>query len=256
MKREEILRTKRGLEFPLVPLPFCRFCTNPIAEKWATIGGRCFACKERLGSGQTRLGPDSPEPAAGLRASDAGIHPYAFGRAVAVGLYVKDAPDKGEFGRHVYALKYHEQGATDLAEALDTVLRERFPDIRFDLVVPMPPEPENQRNAPLLLTRAFASRRDCPTLIALSLDPEYRSDKHASALQKFNATKERFRVHSEQRFGGKRILLVDDIMTTAGHAHWGSTALMQRGAASVDVAVLARNFDRQSLKFIGYTGRV
>lgn len=256
MNRETLFRTSRGTEFPLIPPPFCKHCTNPISEKWAKISGRCWFCYERLRTASATFGAEGPISDPPELKADGDPQPFFFGRAVAVGLYVPDAPHKGEFGQLVAAFKYHGQGGPDLAEALDLVLKNRFPEVRFEVLIPIPPEPGNPRNAPLVLARTFAARREGRVVQALSLAPGYKSNKGASREQKFDATKDQFRVHDEKKITGKRIGLIDDVMTTGGHAHWASKALLEKGASGVTAIVLARNFDLDSLRAIGYDGRI
>src|SRR5205823_8815370 len=50
-----------------------------------------------------------------------------------------------------------------------------------------------------------------------------------------------FRVSRRAQVSGKRVLLVDDVMTTGATAHEGSRALLEAGAAAVYVATVARS---------------
>jgi len=50
-----------------------------------------------------------------------------------------------------------------------------------------------------------------------------------------------FRVSRRARVAGRRVLLVDDVMTTGATAHEGSRALLEAGAAAVLIATLARS---------------
>ena len=50
-----------------------------------------------------------------------------------------------------------------------------------------------------------------------------------------------FRAARPNKIAGKRILLVDDVMTTGATAHEGSRALLEAGAATVCVATVARS---------------
>ena len=47
-------------------------------------------------------------------------------------------------------------------------------------------------------------------------------------------------MHAPARVAGKRVLLVDDVFTTGATAEACTRALLDAGAASVDVLVLAR----------------
>src|SRR5438034_8182713 len=50
-----------------------------------------------------------------------------------------------------------------------------------------------------------------------------------------------FRAARPAKIAGKRVLLVDDVMTTGATAHEGSRALLEAGAAAVYVATVARS---------------
>ena len=80
--------------------------------------------------------------------------------------------------------------------------------------------------APVL--RELVRRRRTPPQAGLSL--EARQDN----------VKESFRVRRRERVKGKRILLVDDVMTTGSTATACAVALKKAGAASVVLLTLAR----------------
>lgn len=50
-----------------------------------------------------------------------------------------------------------------------------------------------------------------------------------------------FRVSRRARIAGRRVLLVDDVMTTGATAHEGARALLESGAAAVLIATVARS---------------
>jgi predicted amidophosphoribosyltransferase len=88
----------------------------------------------------------------------------------------------------------------------------------------------------------------------LEIDASYRSGQGLPEAQKFINMKGKVNVIRPEEIVGRRILLVDDIMTTRGAAHWCSGDLLRAGAAVVNVAVAGRSVDMRELEFIGYSG--
>ena len=67
------------------------------------------------------------------------------------------------------------------------------------------------------------------------------AQKHQSRTSRFHNLKGAFEV--EQSLEGKRIILVDDVVTTAATAAEASRCLLLAGAADVVIAALARTPD-------------
>lgn len=110
------------------------------------------------------------------------------------------------------------------------------------LVVPVPLTRSRLRergyNQAALLARALAKRRGWPYGDVLRRTGESapqhtldRRERQANLEGAFRCTKV---------LAGAHVVLVDDVMTTGATVHWAALALLEAGAASVHVAVVAR----------------
>jgi ComF family protein len=208
--------------------PFCAGC-------WARLplldGPACGGC----GRPHPGLGA---APCAACQASPA---PFAFAGAVAA--------YHGGLRRAIHALKYERRAA--VAAPLSRLLAERGPSRLpapprdwADAVVPVPLHParlaERGFNQAELLAAACARRWALPlerralrrvraTAPQAALDAPAR---HANL-------RDAFRVPRPDRVVGRRLLLVDDVLTTGATAAAATRALRAAGAAAVGVLVLA-----------------
>ena len=132
-----------------------------------------------------------------------------------------------------------------LALPLSALLARALPvDERFDLVVPVPLHWRKQWrrgfNQSELLARHLAKRRGIPAVNAL------RRKRHTAVQAGLALAGRRrnvagaFEVRGDMNLSGKRILLVDDVMTTGATAAACASKLKQAGAQSVSLITLAR----------------
>ncbi len=168
--------------------------------------------------------------------------PPPFGRVVAAGVY--DAT----LSQAIQAFKY--QGQIDLDRPLAAVLAAQVAMEwrqglrRPQLLVPVPLHPHRLRqrtyNQSLLLARILGRlweipvaprllRRLCPALPQQGLSAKERRQNLKGAF-----------ILDGEGARGRRILLVDDVLTTGATARECSRTLIAGGAAEVTVAVLAR----------------
>lgn len=196
----------------IVP-PFCRRCGDPVA---GTIEHDfvCYACS-------------GDEPAFDLARSAARYD--------------------GVIGEALRLLKY-EKGiwlAPDLGVLLQRCLDAEYPGQAFDVIVPVPLHRIRRRqrgyNQSGVLARELGRRIGCP------VHPRLLRRKRPTATQTNLTAKERlsnvsgaFQSGKSGALAGRRVLLVDDVMTTGATVNACARALKRGGAASVCVITAAR----------------
>jgi ComF family protein len=190
---------------------FCSCCNTPFANDFPLDEhGVCAACRS------------------GLR---------GFDRAASFGFY------EGPLRSLIHLFKY--SGMKPLARPLAVHLEKALSiDDRYDAVVPVPlhwrKQWERGFNQSELLARHVATRRGVPLLNALRR-------KRPTAVQASLAVAGRrrnvagaFMTKPGAELAGKRILLIDDVMTTGATASACAAALKRGGAKSVSLLTLAR----------------
>ena len=169
-----------------------------------------------------------------------------FGKARAVARY--RAADDARFDPLGAVLRRHKYGLDQsLARALAECLDERLvPDGRdYDVIVPVPLHWRRLYwrgfNQAALLARLLART------MALPVDATSLKRVRATVSQTAHTRQERrrnvrgaFAVRRSERVAGKRILLVDDVITTGATADECARVLKASGALEVDVFALAR----------------
>ena len=154
---------------------------------------------------------------------------------------------EGAVGEALRALKY--DGALwstqDLAGLLFACVQAEYAEVEFDVITSVPLFAPRRRargfNQSALLGEALGRRlrlpfregllrRTLPTVSQTGLTASQRAANVCGA----------FRIGLFRHLAGKRILLVDDVMTTGATVNACSKALKQGGAASVYVVTVAR----------------
>ena len=210
--------------------PFCRPCWTALP---IGVGPGCVMCGE-------------PFPGlAGVLPCDAcrrAPPPYAFARAVAP--YrdgMRDAIHALKFGRRpVLAEPLGRLLATVGAEAAPVALRD-WPDV----LIPVPLHParraERGFNQAELLAAPCADRWRrplCARALVRARPTVPQTDLDAAA-RRANV-RDAFRVVREGEVAGRRVLLVDDVLTTGATVEAAARALRAAGAGAVGVLTLAR----------------
>jgi ComF family protein len=223
--------------------PTCLACRDAVAEAGA-LCPRCWRemrfierpfC-ERLGTPfEQDLGP-------GLISPQAMADPPAYGRARAAARF-EDGPAR----RLVHRLKYSDR--VELAKPIGRWMARAGADIlvEADILAPVP----------LHQFRLFARRFNQAAALAIVVGQEAGKACDLSLLARVKATKPQFGLSraqraenvqgafrvppgAEARAKGKRVVLIDDVLTSSATANAAARALLRAGAASVDVLVFAR----------------
>ena len=198
---------------PLLAAHFCRSCHTPFSNNFPLDeNGLCTLC------------------AGGMR---------GFDRAYSFGFY------EGPLRKLIHLFKY--SGMKPLGKRLAGLLSRALPDEAvegFDAVVPMPLHWRRRWrrgfNQSEILARLVAKERRICVLNAVK---RVRATAVQAGLTNSNRRKNvagAFRVSRKTQVTGKRILLIDDVMTTGATAAACASALKRAGARSVTLLTLAR----------------
>lgn len=222
--------------------PQCMACRAPAGAQ----GALCPACWTQVEfiaaplCGRTGI-PFAYDPGEGIASAEALLTPPRYARARAVACY-------GDVvARLVHGLKYYDRLETApslgrwMARSGAELLRES------DVVVPVPLHVWRclwrRYNQSALLARVVARAGGVPLSIgALKRTRRTRSQVGLSGEQRRANVARAFRVDAARagEIAGRRVLLIDDVLTSGATANACADALLRAGAGAVDVLVFAR----------------
>jgi ComF family protein len=221
--------------------PTCLACRASTAEANAL----CPACWramrfierpfcERLGT------PFEQDLGAGLLSPQAIADPPAFSRARAV-VRFEDGPAR----RLVHRLKYSDRA--ELARPMGRWMARSGADVlaEADALVPVPLHPlrlwTRRFNQSAALAHHIARATGKPSEpFLLARVKATRSQVGLSRTQRAENVQGAFRAPPEARVKGRRLVLVDDVLTSGATANAAARALLRAGASQVDIIVFAR----------------
>jgi ComF family protein len=196
---------------PRVPRPFCLCCGLPLP---AHEDLRCGLCR---------------------------THPPLFATARAYGLYQQ------ELRELIHLFKFG--GRQDLANPLGLRMASAYDPLPADslppVVIPVPLHPKRLRrrgfNQAELLAGTAARILDLPVYShGLKRKKDTLPQSGLSDRQRLENVQAAFEVKTFFPISGRRVLLVDDVLTTGATLNACSKVLLAAGAARVDVLTLAR----------------
>lgn len=203
---------EKALKLRILP-PWCPCCGLPFQQRLVDDSHLCGPCS---------------------------IHLPPFSGARSFGYYMS------ELRQMIHSLKF--RGRRNLsnlfAPLLASVFQGAWTREEVDLIVPIPLHPKRQRER--TFNQAAVLARDLARLLALPYSEQALSRVRYTTPQVGLSDAERL-LNIRQAFvarpessAGKRILLIDDVMTTGATVAGASQALLQGGARRVSVLTLAR----------------
>lgn len=153
----------------------------------------------------------------------------------------------GVMGEALRQLKYEKALwlACDMAELLLSCLQAEYPGREFDLVVPVPLHHVRRRdrsyNQSSVLAYELAKRLHCRMSLGIlrRIRPT-ATQTNLTAAQRLSNVNNAFQSQRKKWLAGRRVLLVDDVMTTGATVNACARALKKGGATSVHVLTVAR----------------
>jgi ComF family protein len=237
----EVLHALGRAVLDLALPPLCPACREPVDGR-----GLCAACWSKLSFITRpyceRLGiPFAYDPGPGILSMEAIADPPAYSRARAAVRF-------DEISRAlVHALKYGDR--LDLAPMMGRWISRAGGELltEADALVPVP----------LHWRRLWARRFNQSAMLAAAISAESKVPVAANALKRVRATAQQvgltrseraaniqgaFRVPAESKplVAGRRLVLVDDVLTSGATVDGCARALLRAGAANVDVLIFAR----------------
>jgi len=149
--------------------------------------------------------------------------------------------------RIIQALKF--QGRRNIADLLGplmaSVFLESWDRDQIDMLVPIPLHPRRRRergfNQSALLARSMARWIAIPVCGRVLTRVRHTAPQVGlTDVERTRNLKDAFRCSDPAKVRGKRILLIDDVMTTGATAASAASALSQAGAQRVSVLTAAR----------------
>lgn len=168
------------------------------------------------------------------------LNPPPYSGARAFGHYM------AELSRVIQEFKFH--GRRNLSGLLTPLLTatffENWTRDDFDLIVPVPLHPRRRRqrgyNQSALLSRSLARRIAVPWFSGLIRTRATLPQVGLTDSQRQENVRNAFRCRNPESVTNKRILLIDDVMTTGATVGSASRALMDAGAFRVSALTIAR----------------
>jgi len=224
--------------------PLCPACRSPVAD----LGGLCPDCWGQLSFITPpyceRLGiPFAYDPGPGVLSMQAIANPPAYQRARAAVRY-------DEIARQlVHSFKYGDR--LDLAPTLGRWMAQAGGSLlaEADALVPVPLHWRRlwarRFNQSAALAQVAAGLCNVPIVHALKRVKATRQQVGLTASERATNVQGAFRVPPPSRteVAGRRLVLIDDVLTSGATLDACARALLRAGAASVDVLVFARVVD-------------
>lgn len=211
----------------------CILCKRSLAG--AGLCPQCIQDMHVKGTGCDCCGRQGPAPLCG----ECHRCPPSYKLARAVGLY------QGQLRQIVHQLKYRREQslAVPMGQLLARVVQQEPAYDQLDLIIPIPLHRSRQWqrgfNQARLLARETGRHLALPVIEELIRVKATTPQTGLLREQRLTNVQGAFAVHDPRKVQGKRILLVDDVLTTGATVEAAASKLLQAGALAVAVVTLA-----------------
>ncbi len=230
----------------LLDLLYPRYCCHCGVRVGSGVGHLCWDCRSELAYIRDPYCRQCGDPPGGVV-----HHDYTCAWCRRTGPAFDQARSVVRYGgaakSAIHALKYHHgiHLRRDLADLLAGGFAAHYRGLSIDAVLPVPLFPTRERertyNQAALLATALAGRIDShaePRLLQRIRDTG--SQIRLTARERRRNVRDAFAVRFPEHVEGRRLLLIDDVMTTGCTCHEAARALKRAGATAVFVLTVAR----------------
>ncbi|MFM8455974.1 MAG: ComF family protein [Ignavibacteria bacterium] len=152
--------------------------------------------------------------------------------------------------RAIYAIKYG--FAQQMAFDFGAYMGLHVPDIEIDALLPVPLHTARLRergyNQSQSIADGISSQTKIPVIQALQRTTYTITQTKFTSMERNKNVHGIFRVHNNQNIRGKRLMLIDDVMTTGSTLEACAETLLESGALSVSAYTIATAVSRKGIQ--------
>ncbi|MBL8820534.1 MAG: ComF family protein [Planctomyces sp.] len=213
---------------------YCQLCRDQMAPE---IRFACSLCG-------AELGPWSKGQGGCVHCRNRTLH---FDSVVCLGMY------RGLLKQALLSAKWSitRVNIQSLAELLCERKAEPLQELQSDVIMPVPQHWKQRLtrhfNPAMIVAQTLSARMHRPLSVnSLRRSRRTMPQKRVPVTQRFSNQEDAFYVLQRDAIHGKRILLVDDVLTTGATCSEASRILLNEGATACHVAVIARVLDHSA----------
>lgn len=136
----------------------------------------------------------------------------------------------------------------DFSAAYGILDTEHLPLAPAELIVPAPSSHRRSWQPTRLLAARLSRALEIPWADVLQKLPDKGPQEGLSGRERLRNARGAVRVLPRKPVSGRRVLLVDDVITTGGTANESARVLLQAGAASVELICIAASFPGRNME--------
>jgi len=224
--RIETFTRSDGKEVMLLPEPYCLLCARSIPPN--KDYDLCYDCNR----------------------GDSQVDQINLSRIYAATIYVPMVRSAILINEEIKNCKNDPSFVNNLVEVLEYIINNKYPELNsMDILIPAPRGTRTDYNHMFEITKELSRRIGIPAKDILCKNEDYPSQVGLDREARIENVKEK--IGCKERVDGKRILLVDDVVTTGATMLNSAIALKEKGAHEVVGLVIGRDTNTKNLLYCG-----